>query len=745
MPTPTPVSFVKPSQLPPPCRGERAPRRIQLCCRHPRPPLRRRQRKARSPGGAKGVPPSRPQDARCPGWGAPPPQHDIHGWKAQIACTTLASVVFVSFGFFLATSQIPAPPLVCVELNPGPPRQQRQQRAKPATSLSADALRQLQQTLAQQQRLLESLTLNAGLAPSASSPRTGRSKPAASTTPAPPTKPTPQPQQQAAKPAASPTTQPPAPQATATPTPPAVPPPKPSLKRGSRSQRSTTSSRTSRTSAWTSSTLTGPRGRVVPGVPNTDHESCAAISLSSALRETLPGQTTETAAEFVANARAAFPEVKNPFLLLEALAPPELTIHARRVSGCGCPSSVAEAPQTGVTYYRPSTTETQRPVHIQAICSSLSYPHPYRCDACHALTTTSQCFDGTPEYVVIDTPRQRYVPEGDLAVDDAFPGVFHETRRPVYFNGAPYRTMAVICQVPGHFVTVIPRGHTFLCVDDGHPVRPLSRSDVTTLFKGTLLTFLARLHSKPAQQVRFQPTSSASTETAQPVNPTSIGSVAVATSISPPAAPTTASPTTSAGVTTSLDVGAAPSTTTATPPSTASSGANADVEMDPPDAVPSAPTATPTPTATNGVTLEGDLPRAGNLTTTAIPTSTAIPSPPPTTGAADTVMLEEPSSPSKRKRVASTYGIDTGSPHRPRIDPPPPPALHPPPSSSAASSSSTPTPTPSNTTPPTLRQTTLPIRRTLPRPEGHGPPTTTLTVATWNVCGFAPTKATDIA
>ena len=271
----------------------------------------------------------------------------------------------------------------------------------------------------------------------------------------------------------------------------------------------------------------------MPGVPNTDHESCAAISLSSALRETLPGQTTETAAEFVANARAAFPEVKNPFLLLEALAPPELTIHARRVSGCGCPSSVAEAPQTGVTYYRPSTTETQRPVHIQAICSSLSYPHPYRCDACHALTTTSQCFDGTPEYVVIDTPRQRYVPEGDLAVDDAFPGVFHETRRPVYFNGAPYRTMAVICQVPGHFVTVIPRGHTFLCVDDGHPVRPLSRSDVTTLFKGTLLTFLARLHSKPAQQVRFQPTSSASTETAQPVNPTSIGSVAVATSISP--------------------------------------------------------------------------------------------------------------------------------------------------------------------------------------------------------------------
>ena len=268
-------------------------------------------------------------------------------------------------------------------------------------------------------------------------------------------------------------------------------------------------------SAWTSSTLAGPKGRVAPGVPNTDGQSCAAIALSSALRETLPDFSHEQAVRFVAAAREAFPATRNPFVLMEDLALPDFVISARRWYGCGC--APVDAQQIGITYLRPATTPTNRPIHVQALCSGLSHPHPVRCDTCHALTVTSQCFDGVPEYVALDTPRHHHTPAGDIQEDAAFPGVYHECRRPVYFNGVAYRTTAIICQTPGHFVTAIPRGRTFLVVDDGKPVRAARRDELPSLFQATMVTFLARLHSQRAPRVSFAPTTLAPTTTTPPV------------------------------------------------------------------------------------------------------------------------------------------------------------------------------------------------------------------------------------
>ena len=85
-----------------------------------------------------------------------------------------------------------------------------------------------------------------------------------------------------------------------------------------------------------------------PGVPNKDQESCAAIALSSALRETLPRLDTTWAASFVAEARTAFPDTKNPFLLMEKLALKDFVVTARRFTACGCPAM--ENQQIGVTY-----------------------------------------------------------------------------------------------------------------------------------------------------------------------------------------------------------------------------------------------------------------------------------------------------------------------------------------------------------------------------------------------------------
>ena len=222
------------------------------------------------------------------------------------------------------------------------------------------------------------------------------------------------------------------------------PRPTPSVPSSARS-RSTRTAR-SRTSAWTSSTLAGPKGRVEPGVPNPDSQSCAATSVAAAIRETLPEYTTAMAARFVTDARQMFPEIRNPFLLMEALALPNFVIQVRKWMGCGCP--VAAAEQIGVTYVRPPTTETSRPIHIQSLCSSLAFPHPTKCDTCHALTVSGQCFEGAPEYLVLDSPGHYSTPEGATAEDPSCPGIYHETRRPVYFNGAPYRTTAIICMEP---------------------------------------------------------------------------------------------------------------------------------------------------------------------------------------------------------------------------------------------------------------------------------------------------------
>ena len=136
----------------------------------------------------------------------------------------------------------------------------------------------------------------------------------------------------------------------------------------------------------------------------------------------------------------------------------------------------------------------------------LSFPHTIRCDVCHQMTVTTQSYDGAPEYIVVDTPRHHYSAEGTLQVDSQFPGIFHETKRPTYFNGAPYLLTAIICCTPNHFVTVIPRGRSFLCVDDALPVRVLRQPELVQLFAATTLTFLARLHSRPTAQVRFAPT-----------------------------------------------------------------------------------------------------------------------------------------------------------------------------------------------------------------------------------------------
>ena len=136
---------------------------------------------ARSPSDAKGIPPCWHLDTCCPGKGAPPPLQQIHGWKALNACTTPTSVfIFVTAGHIRTKRQIPAPLLVCVELNPGPPRQPRQQRAQPAAkAVTALTLQQLQQQLAEQQLQLTRLALKAGPALTNASPRTGRPKPTA--------------------------------------------------------------------------------------------------------------------------------------------------------------------------------------------------------------------------------------------------------------------------------------------------------------------------------------------------------------------------------------------------------------------------------------------------------------------------------------------------------------------------------------------------------------------------------------
>ena len=180
-----------------------------------------------------------------------------------------------------------------------------------------------------------------------------------------------------------------------------------------------------------------------PGVPNKDQESCAAIALSSALRETLPRLDTTWAASFVAEARTAFPDTKNPFLLMEELALKDFVVTARRFTVCGCPAT--ENQQIGVTYVRTESTPTTRPIHLQAACSSLGQSVPCKCDRCKALTVAVHSIDGTPEYIALETPRHRVTTEGEIITDEDFPGLYQESQRPIYVNGLPYRLTAVLC------------------------------------------------------------------------------------------------------------------------------------------------------------------------------------------------------------------------------------------------------------------------------------------------------------
>ena len=235
-----------------------------------------------------------------------------------------------------------------------------------------------------------------------------------------------------------------------------------------------------------------------PGVPNKDQESCSVIALSSALRETLPHLDTICAASFVAEARTAFPDTKNPFLLMEELALKDFVVTARRFTACGCPAT--ENQHIEVTYVRPESTPTTRPIHLQAACSSLGQSVPCKCDRCKALTVAVHSIDGTPEYIALETPRHRVTTEGEIITDEDFPGLYQESQRPIYVNGLPYRLTAVICTTPNHFLTVVPRGRIFLKVDDGNPVTRLKPKDVVTLFRGSLVTFLARLHSVRAPE-----------------------------------------------------------------------------------------------------------------------------------------------------------------------------------------------------------------------------------------------------
>ena len=296
------------------------------------------------------------------------------------------------------------------------------------------------------------------------------------------------------------------------------------------------------------------------------------------------------AATFVCDARQAFPTTANPFVLLEQLAHPDFTIHTQRYMACGCPFT--EAPMTGITYLRPTTTATNRPIHIQSALASLGYPHQVRCDTCHAHTTMTQAYVGAPEFLALDTPRHHYPAGGDLQEDTTFPGIYHETRHPSFFNGAPYRTMAIICRTPGHYVTVVPRNRAFYLVDDDHRVRRLRPVELVPLFSATELTFLARLHSVPRPP---QPPPHPHVHFAQP----------------PPT--TTPTPTPPPTTTTTTTTTAAPTPSTELFPPAAPS--------EPPTATDStSPAAEPLPTATSSSPMPLDDPPPTEQTTT--PTST---------------------------------------------------------------------------------------------------------------------------
>ena len=153
------------------------------------------------------------------------------------------------------------------------------------------------------------------------------------------------------------------------------------------------------------------------------HESCAAIAIVTALLETLQEFTEQKAATFVRDARQAFHTTKNPFLLLQQTALPEFHVNTRSCTACGC--APAQVPQAGLTFYRPSTTATNRPIHVQSACSAIGFPHPAVCDRCHLLTTTSTCFDGAPKILALDTPRHHYSTTVELVDDTDVPGTFH--------------------------------------------------------------------------------------------------------------------------------------------------------------------------------------------------------------------------------------------------------------------------------------------------------------------------------
>ena len=104
---------------------------------------------------------------------------------------------------------------------------------------------------------------------------------------------------------------------------------------------------------------------------------------------------------------------------------------------------------------------------------------------CRSVTDSAQTFAEVPEHLALDTPRLLQTSAGGVQADPDFPAVYHECRRPIYFNGVPYRCTAIICHTPGHFMAFNPRGRLFLVVDDGHPVRILRNTELPDLFRGT--------------------------------------------------------------------------------------------------------------------------------------------------------------------------------------------------------------------------------------------------------------------
>ena len=128
---------------------------------------------------------------------------------------------------------------------------------------------------------------------------------------------------------------------------------------------------------------------------------------------------------------------------MEELALKDFVVTARRFTACGCPAT--ENQQIGVTYVRPESTPTTRPIHLQAACSSLGQSVPCKCDRCKALTVAVHSIDGTPEYIALETPRHRVTTEGEIVTDEDFPGPYQESLRPIYVNGLPYHLPAVIC------------------------------------------------------------------------------------------------------------------------------------------------------------------------------------------------------------------------------------------------------------------------------------------------------------